>query len=434
MISPTTRARAPLVGLAISLSAASASAQAVTPRIEAVFPHDSMAFTQGLELFEGRFFESTGLTGRSTLRRVTVTTGAVEKSVALDSSLFGEGLARIDRQLIQLTYTTGVAIVYDLDTLAELKRFTYTGEGWGLCYDGTDLLMTNGSDKLVFRDPTTFAVRREVTVRLNGAAVDRLNELECVGSLVYMNEWQTDNILRVDKATGNVLTLIDASALLTADEKRNANVLNGIAYDESKRHFYLTGKYWPKLFEVSFDFEPGGSADGGVDAGSGDGGERDAGPVSDAGDGFDTSAPRDANRDAAFEDRATVDVGGGRDAASPRDGTGTGGPDRTPTDAGRPDTAVPPSDASASPDGGGGQGGAGGNGGGGAIGGSAGSAEGGAANGCACRAVRGAGGAARAITLLIGAFGIAALRRVARRLAPARCAARLPPRSRRRST
>jgi glutaminyl-peptide cyclotransferase len=256
-----------VAGVALALNPGRAFAQATaTPRVEAVYPHDTTAFTEGLELFEGKLYESTGLSGKSTVRRVNLTTGVIEKSISLDSSLFGEGLTRIDRTLYHLTYTTGVAIVFDLDTFAELRRFTYTGQGWGLCYDGADLVMSNGSDKLAFRDPGTFAVRREVTVKRNGISIDMLNELECVGSLVYINEWKTDNILRVDKATGNVLTVIDASALLTADEKRNANVLNGIAYDEAKRRFYLTGKYWPKLFEVSFDFDPGGSADAGVDA------------------------------------------------------------------------------------------------------------------------------------------------------------------------
>ncbi|HMI89399.1 MAG TPA: glutaminyl-peptide cyclotransferase [Polyangiaceae bacterium] len=333
-----------VVGLGLALSAAGALAQTATPRVEAVYPHDTAAFTEGLELFEGKLYESTGLNGKSTVRRVTLMTGAIEKSINLDASFFGEGLTRIDRTLINLTYTTGVAIVFDVDTFAELKRFTYTGQGWGLCYDGSDLIMSNGTDKLAFRDPTTFALRREVTVQRSGASIDMLNELECVGSLVYVNEWKTDNILRVDKATGNVLTLIDASALLTADEKRNADVLNGIAYDEAKRRFYLTGKYWPKLFEVSFDFDPGAGGDGGVDAGSADaGGRGDAAPPRDAPSDattLDGATPRDASsardaadasaRDSGSTDAISVDVGGPiTDGSIPSgvglDGGGTGG-------------------------------------------------------------------------------------------------------------
>jgi MYXO-CTERM domain-containing protein len=201
-------------------------------------------------------------------------------------------------------------------------------------------------------------MRREVAVKRNGTAVTNLNELECVGSLVYINEWKTDNILRVDKATGNMLTLIDASALLTADEKKNVDVLNGIAYDQSKGRFYLTGKYWPKLFEVSFDFAPGGDGDGGVaDAG-------DAGGPSDAGATVDASTPRDASTD-----RSTADTGSARDAGALRDAS-----DGAASDA----TTVPPSDAMPPSDGGNGQGGAG-------AGGAGGDAGTGAADGCSCR-------------------------------------------------
>jgi glutaminyl-peptide cyclotransferase len=411
LIAGPAHAAAIVVGLSLALGAGRALAQTATPRVEAVYPHDTGAFTEGLELFEGKLYESTGLNGKSTVRRVTLTTGVIEKSINLDSSLFGEGLTRVDRTLINLTYTTGIAIVFDLDTFAELKRFTYTGQGWGLCYDGTDLLMTNGSDTLYFRDPSTFATRREVIVRRNGAPVDMLNELECVGSLVYINEWKTDNILRVDKATGNVITLIDGSALLTAAEKQNADVLNGIAYDEAKRRFYLTGKYWPKLFEVSFDFEPGG-ADGGVDGGN-----------VDAGVTVDATPPRDVSRDAP-SDVTAIDVATPRDTASARDVLDASGRDVTPNDARSVDTSTPPADGSTRSDGGNGQGAASGAGGAG-TGGSAGAVgTGGAADpgggpatdGCACRS---SGVPAHpswpALAILAGAAVFRRARRVARR-------------------
>jgi glutaminyl-peptide cyclotransferase len=389
-----------LLGLGLVFAESRALAQTATPRVEAIYPHDTTAFTEGLELFEGKLFESTGLTGKSVLRRVAYPTGTIEKNIDLDSSLFGEGLTRVDRTLIQLTYTTGVAIVYNLDTFAEIKRFTYTGQGWGLCYDGTDLVMSNGTDKLVFRDPVTFATRREVTVRRNGTAIDNLNELECVGSLVYINEWKTDDILRVDKATGNVLTLIDASTLLTAEEKKNVDVLNGIAYDQSKGRFYLTGKYWPKLFEVSFDFSPGGDTDGGVaDAGGADaGGSVDAGGAIDA--GSDASIPRDA-----ASDRATSD--GPRDVGATRDAEGGGARDATASDTMSADATVPPPDGTVFPDSGNGQGGTAG------AGGSSGDPGGGTAQeSCACRA----GGAPTsrswpAITALVATFTLARARR-----------------------
>ncbi|HMJ56220.1 MAG TPA: glutaminyl-peptide cyclotransferase [Polyangiaceae bacterium] len=410
----TRRLLAPLLGVGLALVAGRAVAQTVIPRVEAVYPHDTAAFTEGLELFEGKLYESTGLNGRSTVRRVTLTTGVVEKSINLDSSLFGEGLTRIDRTLINLTYTTGVAIVFDLDTFAELKRFTYTGQGWGLCYDGTDLVMTNGTDKLFFRDPSTFVVRREVTVQRGGTAIDMLNELECVGSLVYINEWKTDNILRVDKATGNVLTLIDASALLTANEKSNVDVLNGIAYDAAKRRFYLTGKYWPKLFEVSFDFDPGGAVDGGVDAGT-----VDAGSTIDAGSTVDAAPPRDATNDGAVVDVATP-----RDNRS-GDAVDGGARDAISDDTSSIDVGAPTSDASPPLDSGHGQGGAAGAGG---VGGAAG--VGGTAdpegnptqNGCACRsggACRSKGASVRsswpALATLLGAVLLGRARRAARR-------------------
>ena len=392
--------------LGLALAEGRAFAQTATPRVEAVYPHDTAAFTEGLELFEGKLYESTGLTGRSTVRRVTVTTGVIEKSIDLDSSLFGEGLTRIDRTLINLTYTTGIAIVFDLDTFAELKRFTYTGQGWGLCYDGTDLVMSNGSDKLFFRDPVTFATRREVTVQRNGTSIDMLNELECVGSLVYINEWKTDNILRVDKATGNVLTMIDASALLTADEKSKADVLNGIAYDEAKRRFYLTGKYWPKLFEVSFDFDPGGSGDAGVDAGS-----------MDAGGTVDVTPPRDASRDATNEGTA-VDAAPPMDTGSSRDAADGSVRDATSSDAGPIDVGAPTADASPPPDSGDGQGGAGAGG----AGGSAGTGDAGAAgngpteDGCACRTGGApARGSWHALVTLLTAVMLGRTRRAARR-------------------
>jgi glutaminyl-peptide cyclotransferase len=386
-----------------SLVARAASAQTATPHVEATYPHDTTAFTEGLELFEGKLYESTGLSGKSTLRRVTLTTGAIEKNQALDSMFFGEGLTRIDRTLIQLTYTTGVAIVYDLDTFAELSRLTYTGQGWGLCYDGTDLVMSNGSDKLAFRDPVTFAVRREVTVRSNGTSIDNLNELECVGSLVYINEWKTDNILRVDKATGNVITLIDASALLTADEKKSADVLNGIAYDAAKRRFYLTGKYWPKVFEVSFDFEPGGDADAGVvDAGA----QRDA--------GADASAPGDATvpRDVAID--RTVDAANPRDAGVLRDSAARDAPR---ADGNSNDGSPPPNDANPTTGGGGGGGAAGAGGGGtSGSGASAGAAPADESGNCACHLSRSAARAPWHFAIaLLGAALVRVVQRPSRR-------------------
>ncbi len=265
--------RAGALCFAALLCSAPVLAQIERPQIVTSYPHDPDAFTQGLLLHDGRLFESTGLTGRSTLRRVTLASGAVERSVSLASNLFGEGLALVGNRLIQLTWQNQVALVYDLD-FNSLGSFDYAGEGWGLCHDGTRLVMSDGTARLSFRDPESFALLGGVEVTRAGAPVTRLNELECVGRLVYANVWQTDTIVRIDPASGAVLTTIDASNLLNPSEAAAADVLNGIAFDEQSSHFFLTGKLWPKLFEVRFDFDPYGGETPPLDAGR-DGG-RDA--------------------------------------------------------------------------------------------------------------------------------------------------------------
>jgi hypothetical protein len=166
----------------------------------------------------------------------------------------------VGSELIQLTWQEHVALRYDLD-FNPRGTFAYEGEGWGLCYDGVRLVMSDGSSKLTFRDPKSFAVTGEISVTSDGAPVNNLNELECVGSLVYANVWQTDTIVRIDASSGRVLTRIDASGLLTPSEASRADVLNGVAFDAKSGHFFITGKLWPKLFEVRFAFDPG-SAEG----------------------------------------------------------------------------------------------------------------------------------------------------------------------------
>jgi glutaminyl-peptide cyclotransferase len=230
----------------------------VTPTVVARYPHDTRAFTQGLELHDGVFYESTGLTGQSSVRRVDPVTGAVLAIRHLGPSYFGEGLTRVDDRLIQLTWQNQTAFVWDLDDFDPRGTFSYTGQGWGLCHDGERLVMSNGSSSLYFRDPDTFALEGQVAVTKDGVAVTNLNELECVGSLVYANRWQTDEILRIDPATGKVLTSIDASGLLTPEEAGPADVLNGIAFDPATERFFLTGKLWPWVFEVELDFNPYG--------------------------------------------------------------------------------------------------------------------------------------------------------------------------------
>ena len=160
---------------------------------------------------DGKFYESTGLNGRSSLREVDIKSGDVIRSLPLDETYFAEGLAKVDNKLIQITWQNGEAFVYDLETFSKEKTFSYEGEGWGLCYDGKDLYMSDGSSTLFKRNAATFEVISQVQVKLNGQAIDQLNELECVDDFVYANVWQTDRILKVDKSSGQVLTEIDAS-------------------------------------------------------------------------------------------------------------------------------------------------------------------------------------------------------------------------------
>lgn len=227
---------------------------AVRKRVEVVatHPHDVTAFTQGLLVHGDSIYESTGLNGRSSVRQVELGSGRVLRSTPLPRELFGEGLAQVEDRLVQLTWTSGIARIYQLDTLELVGEWRYSGEGWGLCHDGNRFVMSNGSTRLTFRDESTFAETGSVEVKLDGQPLDELNELECVNGRVYANVWRTDSIAEIDSATGNVTAWIDASGLLTPAERNQADVLNGIAWDESRQAFLVTGKLWPRLFEVRF--------------------------------------------------------------------------------------------------------------------------------------------------------------------------------------
>jgi glutaminyl-peptide cyclotransferase len=230
----------------------SARPDALRARVLRRYPHDPAAFTQGLLWNDGVIYESTGRYGRSTLRRVQLEDGKVLAERRLNPKFFGEGLALVEQRLIQLTWRAGRAIVSDLATLEHRSTLRYRGEGWGLCFDGTSLVMSDGSSTLTFRDPATMKVRRSVVVRRRGIPVRMLNELECVGSDVYANVWRRSEILRIDGRSGNVTATIDAGGLLGPDEASGVDVLNGIAYRPETNTFLLTGKLWPTLFEVDF--------------------------------------------------------------------------------------------------------------------------------------------------------------------------------------
>jgi glutaminyl-peptide cyclotransferase len=246
---------APAPPAAPEMAAPSPAAAAKAPerlalKVLEVRPHDPEAFTQGLLLDHGTMFESTGLNGKSSLREVDPKTGTVKRKVDVPRQLFAEGLALVGDRLIQLTWQEGKALVYDRASFRKTGELAYQGEGWGLCWDGTRLVMSDGSDRLTFRDPKTFAVLGSVAVTVGGRPAYQLNELECVDGVVYANVWQTDDILRIDPRDGRVTAVVDASGLLTREERLKTDVLNGIAWDPESRTFLLTGKLWPKLFQV----------------------------------------------------------------------------------------------------------------------------------------------------------------------------------------
>ncbi|HSM08906.1 MAG TPA: glutaminyl-peptide cyclotransferase [Gemmatimonadota bacterium] len=235
-----------------ALIACEAPVERVSPEVVLTLPHDTSAYTQGLLFHNRLLWESTGGWGTSTIRQVDPQTGRVLRVRALPDHLFGEGLALVDSTLVQLTWMAGLAFVYDLDSLEVLRTFRYSGEGWGLCFDGASLYMSNGSDSLYRRDPRTFAVLEARPVTDEGVPVPLLNELECVGESVWANVYQEDRVVEIDKATGRVVRELDGYPLRLLNGVANdaGAVLNGIAYGPDADVFFLTGKLWPKMFVV----------------------------------------------------------------------------------------------------------------------------------------------------------------------------------------
>lgn len=213
------------------------------------YPHDPDAFTQGLFFHDGFLYESTGLRGRSSIRKVEIKTGRVVQAVELPAEFFGEGITMWGDRLIGITWQEQTAFVLDLKTFKLWRKFNYAGEGWGITHDGRELIMSDGSAELRFLDPLTFKELRRVRVTAAGRPVDQLNELEWVDGEVYANVWQTDRIARINPKTGNVTGWIDLTGLLP--QRGGADdVLNGIAYDAKARRLFVTGKLWPRLFEI----------------------------------------------------------------------------------------------------------------------------------------------------------------------------------------
>ncbi len=226
------------------------TAPVLTYQIVRAYPHDPEAFTQGLFFDGGWLYESTGREGRSTVRQVALETGQVERSRPLAPSYFGEGLARWGDRLLQLTYKTGVAFIYDRATFAPLGTFTYAGEGWGLAADDRRLIMSDGSADLRFLEPSTFREIGRLTVRDGTTLVTRLNELEVVNGAIYANVFRTDRIAVISADSGAVTAWINLAGLRPATARDPRAVLNGIAYDAASNRLFVTGKWWPTVFEI----------------------------------------------------------------------------------------------------------------------------------------------------------------------------------------
>ena len=216
-----------------------------------VYPHDPAAFCQGLAFADGYLYEGTGRYGGSSLRQVDLESGRVLKHLRLSPRLFGEGIAVSGDDLIQLTWRSRVAFVYDRQSFARRSVFRYTGEGWGITRVGERLVMSDGSATLRLLDPKTFRMVDKITVRSQNVAVDQLNELEYVEGEIYANVWGSDRIARISPKTGQVLGWIDLGGLLPRHERASIDaVLNGIAFDPKAKRLFVTGKLWPKLFEI----------------------------------------------------------------------------------------------------------------------------------------------------------------------------------------
>lgn len=252
------RLAALLLVLVAPLGAQPPAAEAPIPLEVAVpvqrFPHDPQAFTQGLFIERGELFESTGMVGRSSVRKVDLASGKVLKSVAVPPPYFGEGIAPWQGQVISLTWQNGTAFRWDRKSLKRKGSFKYSGEGWGLTSNGSELVLSDGTEELRFLDPRTFKVKRKVTVTVQGEPLKLLNELEWVDGKVLANVWMTNFAVRIDPASGKVVGVIDLSRLRSEAGAMGSNqVANGIAYDARTGKLYMTGKEWPALFEVRLD-------------------------------------------------------------------------------------------------------------------------------------------------------------------------------------
>lgn len=221
--------------------------------IAATLPHLETSFTQGLEFNESQLFEGTGdpnQKGETIIAEVDLKTGTIKRKMGLDASHFGEGITILGDELYQLTWKNQKCLVYNKSDFESIKEFSFNGEGWGLCNDGKSLIMSDGSERIYFRNPKTFDIERTIEVYTDQGPIARLNELEFVNGLIYANIWTSNSVAVIDPATGKVLATIDATPLVL-EGKGNGEVLNGIAFNSATKKLYMTGKFWPKMFEVA---------------------------------------------------------------------------------------------------------------------------------------------------------------------------------------
>ncbi len=239
----------------VVLASGSSAVQRKTPlygyQVVHVYPHDHSAFTQGLEYRGGFLYEGTGLNGRSSVRKVDLATGKVLQQINVERQYFGEGITLLDQRLIELTWQAQRGFIYDLATFRRVGTFDYPGEGWGLTHDSRQVYMSDGSARIRCWNPMTLQEIRRINVHDGTTQIDQLNELEYVRGEIYANVWQTNRIARINPADGRVVGWIDLTGLLSAGEaSEGADVLNGIAYDSLGDRLFVTGKLWPKLYEI----------------------------------------------------------------------------------------------------------------------------------------------------------------------------------------
>ena len=228
----------------------------LTVKLVRTYPHDPHAFTQGLEYYGGYLYESTGIAGQSTLRKVALDTGQVIQKVSLPSEYFGEGLTIFRGKIYQLTWLSKKGFVYNLRTFRQVGEFPYETEGWGLTHDDKSLIMTDGTNKIRYIDPVSFAVTRTIELYAEGQGAANLNELEYVKGEVLANIWHSTRIARVDPRSGQIVAWIDLSSIAAKEPHREEEVLNGIAYDKAGDRLFVTGKNWSNVFEITVETAP----------------------------------------------------------------------------------------------------------------------------------------------------------------------------------